>query len=184
MPRLLPTLFALTIATVAATASRPLPADEPAKKSAALLLTLVDEANGKPLPRGWATLHPAGEQRTQRNEVRPQRQKGETALSFAAEPGDYAIHAGQRAYTVGGLQFDPVDAPEQVSLTVDEQHELTIKLRARPLTPQEIDERLPMVAIGRVIDQQGNPLPGVEVRVATGWATLLGGGSTHTDGNG
>lgn len=177
---LLPSCIILPLATASCT----LLAAEPPSKSAVLLLTLIDEANGKPLPRGWATLHPAGEQRTQHNEVRPTQKKDETALSFAAEPGDYAIGSGQRAYTVGGLQFDPVDAPEQISLKADEKQELTIKFRARPLTPQEIDERLPMVAIGRVVDPQGNPLSDVEVRVATGWATLLGGGSTHTDGNG
>lgn len=184
MPRLLPTLLALAIAAVAAMPPRPLTAAEPAEKTASLQITLLDEATGKPLPRGFATLYPAGEQRTQHNEVRPQRNNETRVLHFTMEPGDYAFQAGQRTSTPIGLQFDPLDVPERITLKADEQRELTINYRARPLTQQEIEDGWPMVAIGRVVDAQGEPLRGIEVRVATGWGTLLGGGDALTDYNG
>lgn len=184
MPRLLPTLFALAMAALTLTTSQPLSADEPAKKSAKLRLTLLDEATGKPLPRGWATLYPVGEVRTYRNELRPDQEKKEAFLQFEVEPGNYSIYALQRAGSINGFQFDPVETPKNISLEAGDSQELTIMLRARLLTPQEIEDWAPMVAIGRVVDPQGKPLPNVEVHVATGWGTLLGGGQTHTDSEG
>ncbi|MES1213202.1 MAG: carboxypeptidase-like regulatory domain-containing protein [Singulisphaera sp.] len=42
----------------------------------------------------------------------------------------------------------------------------------------------PWIAVGRVTDPHGQPMPDVKVRAATGWGTLLGGGSTMTDADG
>ena len=51
---------------------------------------------------------------------------------------------------------------------------------AMQVAPQHLDWQL----YGKVIDDQGNPLPDVEVRMATGMGTLLGGGRTKTDKDG
>ena len=163
-----------------AIASRQLSAAESAEHSASLAITLVDEATGQPLPRGWATLYPSNETRSYRNEIRPAKEQGDRLLRFAAPPGEYKIHAEQRAASLDGPQFDAIDAPESISLEAGDDRELTIKLRPRPLTPQEIDDRAPMMAIGRVTNDRGEPLADVKVRVATGWGTLLGGGTTRT----
>ena len=46
--------------------------------------------------------------------------------------------------------------------------------------PKEISQRWGWTAFGQVLDPDGKPIPDVEVRVATGSHTLLGGGSTTT----
>jgi hypothetical protein len=48
----------------------------------------------------------------------------------------------------------------------------------------EIDKRFPFSVFGRVTDEAGNPLGGVEVRAATGMGTLIGGGRTATAADG
>lgn len=47
-----------------------------------------------------------------------------------------------------------------------------------------IDERFPFHVFGRVTDTEGNPIAGVEVRAATGIATLFFGDPVKTDANG
>lgn len=51
---------------------------------------------------------------------------------------------------------------------------------AMQVAPQHLDWQL----YGKVTDDEGNPLSDVEVRMATGMATLLGGGSAKTDKDG
>src|SRR5688572_9565528 len=104
MPRTLSTLFSIAPLLIAI-ASRQLSVAESAEHSALLAITLVDEATGQPLPRGWATLYPSNETRSYRNEIRPAKEQGDRLLRFAAPPGEYKIHAEQRAASLDGPQF-------------------------------------------------------------------------------
>ncbi len=58
-----------------------------------------------------------------------------------------------------------------------------IRLKPTDTKPDEVDH-LRWTMFGKVTDEAGNPLGGVEVRMATGYATLLGGGSTVTQPDG
>jgi beta-lactamase regulating signal transducer with metallopeptidase domain len=55
---------------------------------------------------------------------------------------------------------------------------------ANQIALQEADEHARWQLYGKVTDAKGNPLPDVEVRVATGMGTLLGGGQAHSDKDG
>lgn len=60
----------------------------------------------------------------------------------------------------------------------------SLVLLAAPVSAQDDDAHLAWTAVGQVTDPAGRPIEGVEVRVATGMGTLLGGGSTRSGPDG
>jgi len=81
------------------------------------------------------------------------------------------------------VQYEPVE--ELVPVVVERgDNSIEIAVNPRRLPQAEIDKRFPFSVFGRVTDEAGNPMAGVEVRAATGEGTLLGGGRTRTDSDG
>ena len=62
----------------------------------------------------------------------------------------------------------------------DQLGEYSTEFLSMQVAPQHLDWQL----YGKVTDDEGNPLADVELRMATGMATLLGGGSAKTDKDG
>ncbi len=105
-------------------------------------------------------------------------------VRFAGLPaGEYRLVARLRADDPDGLQFEMTNPEQTVTIgltpaTVD------LPMKARLLTDDEINTRWAWTSFGIVTDEHGKPLEGVEVSVATGWGTLLGGGQSRTNRNG
>ena len=98
-------------------------------------------------------------------------------------PGEYRLVALLRAGDPDDLQFEMKNPEQTVTIgvaptTVD------LPMKARLLTDDEINNRWAWTTFGIVADENGKPLANVEVSVATGIGTLMGGSRTRTNRNG
>lgn len=97
--------------------------------------------------------------------------------------GSYSVEVlGKHAAVNDFVEYPPL--ADRVEAAVLDDHPVEIALPPRRLDEAEIKRRFPFSAFGVVTDDQGKPLQGVEVRAATGIATLLGGGTVQTDAEG
>jgi hypothetical protein len=100
------------------------------------------------------------------------------------KPGEFTVQVlGKLAHVNDFVQYEPVEKPVPVGVERGKTS-IEIAIDPRRLPQTEIDKRFPFAVFGRVTDEAGSPLAGVEVRAATGMGTLLGGGRTRTDSDG
>jgi hypothetical protein len=98
--------------------------------------------------------------------------------------GTYAVRVlGRSARINDFVEYASIDRETTVSITEGEQL-IEIEAPPRNLEQAEIDKRFPFSIFGRVTDEKGDPLAGVEIRAATGVGTLIGGGRVVTDADG
>ncbi|MCG8651126.1 MAG: carboxypeptidase regulatory-like domain-containing protein, partial [Pirellulales bacterium] len=98
--------------------------------------------------------------------------------------GNYTVQIlGRPARVNQFVQYEPLQ--DWLPITIEPgENNVEIDVAPRKLPQAEIDKRFPFSIHGRVVDQDGRPMAGVEVRAATGRGTLLGGGRTTTDNDG
>ncbi len=109
--------------------------------------------------------------------------KGEVRYAHL-KPGEFTVQVlGKLAHVNDFVQYEPVK--ELIPVVVKRGHNSTeIAIVPNYLSQAEIDDRFPFSVFGRVTDDAGNPMHGVEVRARTGVGTLIGGGRTRTDSDG
>jgi beta-lactamase regulating signal transducer with metallopeptidase domain len=100
------------------------------------------------------------------------------------QPGNYSVEVlGKHASVNQFVEYAPI--AEWAQMKVESGADTTeIAVTPRQLPEQEISERFPFSAFGRVTDPDGKPLADVEIRAATGRGTLRGGGTVKTDADG
>lgn len=105
-------------------------------------------------------------------------------ISFHVVPGQYELWGFQDAATWDDDRYEIPDEPLKLEVTGDESQEITLRLKPRNLTAEEIDRRAPWVAQGRVVDVDGEPLAGVEIWGCAGVGSLFSMkvGTTDQDG--
>jgi protocatechuate 3,4-dioxygenase beta subunit len=90
------------------------------------------------------------------------------------EPGDYTLYVlGRRAWSYGEMDFEPPERPVPIKVESGRDNRADVRLRGRPLSQAEIDQRWPFVVTGVVRDDAGRPIPGAEIVVSTGVGTLF-----------
>ena len=100
------------------------------------------------------------------------------------KPGEFTVQVlGKLADANDFIQYEPVEKPVPIVVKRGG-NPIEITVDPRRLPQAEIDKRFPFSIFGRVTDEAGNPMAGVEVRAATGMGTLRGGGRTQTDSDG
>lgn len=155
---------------------------------AALTLKILDREAGKPVPhmavqlrdsKGMPIVHGHGTG----NFFERTDESGE--VHFASLPaGTYTVRVMGKAASVNNfVEYAPLEDDSTIQIAPGDKL-LEIGVSPRRLEQAEIDRRFPFSIFGRVTDQNGNPLAGVEVRAATGIGTLLGGGQVTTDADG
>ena len=109
--------------------------------------------------------------------------KGEVRYEHL-KPGEFSVQVlGKIAQVNDFVQYEPVEKPVRVAVERGD-NSIEITVNPRRLSQAEIDKRFSFSVFGRVSDEAGSPMVGVEVRAATGMGTLLGGGRTRTDSDG
>jgi beta-lactamase regulating signal transducer with metallopeptidase domain/protocatechuate 3,4-dioxygenase beta subunit len=99
-------------------------------------------------------------------------------------PGDYTLEVFKRAYQYGQNEYAAEQMPMNVRLAVNEDQQLTVKLKAVGPSEEEARRRWPWSVTGTVTDEKGQPLEGVEIRASCGMGSLLPTGSTRSDDQG
>jgi len=148
-----------------------------------LTINPIDVDTHTSAPRPSLTLRPIGG-RSPSWTIRPLR-SDELPIRFESlMPGKYRVIARRRSSSADGLQYEMADKEQVIEVAVDEANNVDLRLKARLLSDEEVNAQWGWTAFGRVIDDSNNPLPNAEVRVATGWGTLFGGGSAKTNSHG
>lgn len=148
-----------------------------------LTINPVDVETGRPTPRPVVALTPIGGKQP------PQRMQlgysaNEPVFIESLPEGQYRVEASLRADNPNGLQYDLADQETIITVGDSKEQLIELPLRARLLTNEEIDQRWPWTAFGRVTDEFQQPISNAKVQVATGWGSLKLGGTTTTDANG
>jgi hypothetical protein len=99
-------------------------------------------------------------------------------------PGTYRMKGSCRAWYPEDIEYLAAEDGRKLVIPAEIDQVLQVAMNGRPLDQAEIERRWGWVADGTVTDEAGRPVAGAEVRVATGWGTLRGGGRTKTDANG
>jgi hypothetical protein len=148
---------------------------------------IFDTASNRPLPEATVNLL-----RDDSDSLFPPRwicvslKSGEdgTAAVTHLPPGQYRLTASRRAWRPEDLEYSPVEKERKLVVAPQLDQIIQVAMAGRPLTQVEIENRWGWVATGTVVDEAERPVAGAEVRVATGWMTLMGGGTTKTDETG
>lgn len=165
------------------------PGDGPAvvtvrlRPGARVALLPVDAESGRPLPDASVSLI-AEETDFPRGWGYGGERGGEETTVEGLPPGTYFVRASMRASRPDDLEYEPVEPVMRIEVAEGDVLEVAVPMQGRPLTGEEIDRRWGWIAVGTVTDEQGRPVEGATVRVATGMGTLYGGGSTTTDDRG
>src|SRR5262249_26865299 len=99
-------------------------------------------------------------------------------------PGTYRLDASRPAAQLEDLEYSAAESGRKLVVAPRLDQVVQVAMVRRPLEQAEIENRWGWVATGTGVDEAGRPVAGAEVRVATGWYTLRGGGRTNTDGTG
>jgi len=157
--------------------------------SSPLVVRLIDADSREPIPAaalrlrdadGMPIVHGHGsgnyfERTSERGEVRYRH----------LQPGEFTVEVlGKQAQVNQFIDYSPPGLWMAARASADSTSVVEIPVRARKLDPVEIKQRFPFYVLGRVTDEQGKPVEDVEVRAATGVATLIGGGTTRTNADG
>lgn len=143
------------------------------------LVRLRRQADGFPIFRGWGNGRFA----------EPTNEGGYIGYESMG-PGPYeAEFLGRSATVYGDLQYDAVTTPLVIDLPVRRDQRNTsllyeLPVEGRPLSYKEIDAHWPFVVRGTATDDQGRPLPGVEIHASAGMGTLFRTGSTTSGPDG
>jgi thiol-disulfide isomerase/thioredoxin/Leucine-rich repeat (LRR) protein len=101
------------------------------------------------------------------------------------KPGVYSVDIlGKQPRVNEFVEYEPLVDSLTITLDREQPETLSVDLPPKRLSDEQIDDQFPFSAFGRVTDDQGRPLAGVEVRAATGVGTLTGGGRVTTDADG
>lgn len=87
-------------------------------------------------------------------------------------PGSYQLDASTRTRSYGYPDY-AMPAPIQFDVLPDEPTDVVAKVVAQPIDESEAKKRWPWTVEGKVTDDQGQPLKGVEIRAACGWLTMF-----------
>jgi hypothetical protein len=99
-------------------------------------------------------------------------------------PGTYRVSAGRQVGAPEDLLYSAAEKGMKLVVVPKGDQVIQVAMVGRPLQQAEIENRWGWVATGTVVDEAGRPIEGADVGAATGWGTLMGGGSTKTDGRG
>ncbi len=101
--------------------------------------------------------------------------------------GKYTIEVFGRkiwTYSENAVDYAALDERFSVEIAREFENRKTIELEGKPLSGAEIDARWPWIVQGKATDESGKPLSGIDIHVATGMGTLLGGSRTKTRDDG
>jgi serine protease AprX len=98
--------------------------------------------------------------------------------------GIYWLSAGYRARQFGETEYVASNGPLQIKVVGDTDMTVSVPMKPVALAEEEINRRWPFSVTGKVTDDQGQPLQGVEVHASCGWGTLMPTGSTRTGPDG
>lgn len=108
-----------------------------------------------------------------------------TSSTFTHLPaGRYTLTTGRTAYHPDELVYEIPGGSISIQVGAGHPEVIEVPLQGRLMTEAEVNQRWGWTAFGQVMDPAGHPLSDVEVRVATGMGTLLGGGRTTTTAQG
>jgi beta-lactamase regulating signal transducer with metallopeptidase domain len=102
-------------------------------------------------------------------------------------PGKYAVEViGKKdwSYRENSVDYAGLDERFSIEIAREFENRKTIELEAKPLSAAEIESRWPWIVQGEATDESGKPLSGIDIHVATGMGTLLGGSHTKTRDDG
>lgn len=99
-------------------------------------------------------------------------------------PGIYTLDASRQALRPEERDYSIAEKGKKLVVVEGVDQVVPVAMVGRALTQPEIERRWGWVATGTVVDESGRPIADAEVRVATGWGTLYGGGSTRTGPDG
>jgi hypothetical protein len=146
---------------------------------------LSDAAGGRPVRGAWISLE-------RRDSTLPSPwtltspatdDQGRVAIVHLP-PGTYTLNASRRANAPEEPEYAAAEKGRTLIVSAGVDQVVPVAMAGRALTPAEIEQRWGWVATGRVVDEFGRPVADAEVRVATGWGTLMGGGTTRTGTDG
>jgi len=147
-----------------------------------LTIHTIDADTDEPLTGVWIRLERDDGRRPKHVSVR-EKPEG-TARADHLPPGTYTLRAGKSSRHPLAPRYVPEPETIDVELVAGEDREITVALKATPLSPEEIDGRWPWIAEGTVTDEQRNPLEGVEIRAFVGFHSHGPSGKATTDSRG
>lgn len=86
-------------------------------------------------------------------------------------PGTYQLDVSTRASSYGYPVYR-TRQPIRINVSAGERNDFVVKVSAQPIDEAEARKRWPWAVDGVVMDGDGRPLEGVEIRAACGWGTI------------
>ena len=162
-----------------------LTADVHLEGGAPLTLSFIDADAREPVPRAAVTLFredglPVGHgsggfQRTAT-------ESGVAEYNHLAT-GTYSLRVDKRAWRVNDKEYEVVEN-FLVKVEAGKRNAITVPMRPKTLSQEDIDKRWPFIVEGRITGMDGAPMEGVKVRANCGIGTLFPTGDTLSGSDG
>lgn len=145
-----------------------------------LKLSFVDEETGRRIPALYFRLYDPIGIPLQADHLRTD-SSGLSRLD-QLKPGQYKLEVLKReAYANDFVEYAASEKSLMINVVAGKLNAETIQVTGRRLSEEEISKRFPFSMFGKVADEEGQPMEGVDVVVYTGSGTMFESGRVTTD---